>query len=105
MTRNEFLRRFPAASASTIAKNCPDVEPGLPDTEPLIMKPIPRLSTDEEKLNKLEHDYLAYLRAKGYRVGIQNVTLKLAHDCRLTVDFIYQVGSRIVFADTKGAHV
>ena len=103
MTRNEFTRRFPNASASTIAKNCPDVESGL--HESLIVKPIPRLSTDEENLNKLERDYLAYLRGKGYQIGIQNVTLKLAHDCRLTVDFTYQVGSRIVFADTKGAHV
>jgi len=63
-----------------------------------------RVSTDEEKLNKLERDYLAYLRALEFPwIGIQNVTLKLAHDCRLTVDFVVRdhVG-QLTFTDVKG---
>ena len=33
MTRNEFIRRFPNASESTIAKNCPAVGTKLPTAE------------------------------------------------------------------------
>lgn len=45
-------------------------------------------STDEAKLNKTEAAYLRYLRALNPRyLGIQNITLKLADDCRYTPDF------------------
>jgi len=45
-------------------------------------------STDEEKLNKTEQAYLAYLRSlKPQWLGIQNITLKMADDTRYTPDF------------------
>jgi len=45
-------------------------------------------STDEEKLNKTERAYLAFLRSRRVRwIGIQNITLKLADDTRYTPDF------------------
>ncbi len=61
-------------------------------------------STDESKLNKTEAAYLKHLRSCGIKwIGIQNITLKLAFDCRLTVDFVYPDDrQRLVFADVKG---
>src|SRR5690349_11599094 len=48
-----------------------------------------QLSTDEAKLNKTERSYLAFIRCLNFLfIGVQNVTLKLAHDCRYTPDFI-----------------
>lgn len=59
-------------------------------------------STDESKLNKTEKAYLAYLRTLNPKfIGIQNITLKLANDCRLTPDFV-TVDDGIVFTDVKG---
>jgi hypothetical protein len=61
-------------------------------------------STDESKLNKTEQAYLAMLRAKNYAyLGIQNITLKLGDDLRLTMDFNFiNEQGRFVFVDTKG---
>ena len=61
------------------------------------------VTTDEDKLNKTEKRFLSYLRA-GHcgHIGIQNVTLKLAHDCRLTPDFNYPDTDGIIFIDVKG---
>jgi hypothetical protein len=66
----------------------------------------PRPTTDEDKLNKLERAFLAYLRAiNPPYIGIQNVTLKLAHDCRFTPDFTYVDQSGLLwFVDVKGPH-
>jgi hypothetical protein len=62
--------------------------------------------TDEERLNKTEQAYLRWLRCKLPRdayLGIQNITLKLAWDCRLTMDFSYiDENGRMTFVDTKG---
>jgi hypothetical protein len=60
-------------------------------------------TTDEEKLNKTERAYLAHLRMLGYKeIGIQNVTLKLGADCRLTVDFNFiDENGQFRFVDTK----
>ncbi len=65
------------------------------------------VSTDEAKLNKLERAYLSYLRALDFPwIGIQNVTFKLAHDCRLTVDFVVlDAEGKMAFVDVKGPHV
>lgn len=63
-----------------------------------------RMSTDEAKLNKLERAWLAHLREQRYQwLGIQNVTVKLADDCRLTPDFSY-LGhdGRFYMDDVKG---
>ena len=61
-------------------------------------------STDEQKLNKTERGYLAYLRRLNPEpIGIQNITLKLGDDCRYTPDFNYiNENGRLVFAETKG---
>ena len=62
-------------------------------------------STDEAKLNKTERAYLAVLRANGSHlwIGVQNITLKLADDTRLTPDFSYVTKEgRMVFIDVKG---
>ena len=63
-----------------------------------------RPSTDEDRLNKTEKLYLAYLRVFNYSyLGIQNITLKLADDCRLTPDFNFiNDAGRLVFIDVKG---
>jgi hypothetical protein len=48
-----------------------------------------RKNTDEEKLNKTEKAYLAYLRGLNPQwLGIQNLTLKLGDDTRYTPDFV-----------------
>lgn len=61
-------------------------------------------TTDEQKLNKTEAAYLAYLRCLNTKwIGIQNITLKLADDTRLTPDFSFiQNSGRFVFVDVKG---
>lgn len=61
-------------------------------------------STDESKLNKTERAYLGYLRMLyPTRIGIQDVTLKIADDCRLTMDFNYiNENGNWVFVDVKG---
>lgn len=66
----------------------------------------PRPTTDEEKLNKLEKAFLAYLRAiNPPYIGIQNVTLKLGFDCRFTPDFTYVDKKGLLwFVDVKGPH-
>jgi hypothetical protein len=63
-----------------------------------------RKNTDEERLNKLEKSYLAHLRALDVpNLRVQQITLKLADDCRLTCDFTYvDASGRLVFVDTKG---
>lgn len=63
-----------------------------------------RPSTDEAKLNKLEKARLRYLQAlKMPGLRVHAVTLKIADDCRLTVDFTYlDPDGRMVFEDVKG---
>ncbi len=64
----------------------------------------PQPSTDEDNLNKTERAYLWHLRKLNVpALRIQQFTLKLAHDCRLTVDFTYlNANGRMVFVDVKG---
>jgi len=61
-------------------------------------------NTDEQKLNKTEKAYLAYLRVLNPPyLGIQNITLKLADDTRYTCDFNWKnEDGRIVFDEVKG---
>ena len=100
MTRNELSRRFPNMSESMIRQNlCEDAlgksEAPTP-TQEISIKVENRKSTDEEKLNKLEAAWLAVLRGQGYDwIGIQNITIKLADDCRYTPDFS-TVGNGII---------
>lgn len=64
----------------------------------------PRESTDEAKLNKTERAYLAHLlMLKVPNLRVQKITLKLAWDTRLTVDFTYvDENGRLTFVDVKG---
>lgn len=64
-----------------------------------------RPSTDEEKLNKTEAAYLASLRVRADLVwiGVQNITVKLANDCRLTPDFAtLDSTGKLTLIDVKG---
>lgn len=91
MTPNELKRRFPNASASTLARNgIVGVEPPPPAKEIIAAAcPAPmeiRHTNDEAKLNKTEYAYLLHLRAQHGWVGVQCFTLKLADDCRYSPD-------------------
>jgi hypothetical protein len=47
------------------------------------------MSTDEARLNKTERAFLTHLRiTKQCAIHIQDMTLKLGHDCRYTPDFV-----------------
>lgn len=103
MTPEEVKRRFPNASDAFIKANAlglPESVPNPPTWQFAFKK-----SGDESKLNKLETAYLAWLRAQGDDwIGIQCITLKLAHDCRYTPDFwaFDLTGLRAI--DVKGPH-
>lgn len=120
LTPNELARLFPNASKSCVAANGGNrhskttvmMEKVLkhegttaihsePYAEPKRLTVTP--STDEEKLNKTERAFLATLRAGNPTwLGIQNVTLKLAFDCRFTPDFATIKDGAITFFDVKG---
>jgi hypothetical protein len=62
-------------------------------------------STDEEKLNKLERDWLRELRLThpAENIGIQDMTLKLGNDCRFTPDFwTIDPNGQLICWETKG---
>lgn len=69
-------------------------------------KPVfsPGVTTDEANLNKTELAFLRFIRAdpKIKEVHVQDMTFKLANDCRLTPDFSYIFMGRQVFIDVKG---
>jgi hypothetical protein len=62
------------------------------------------LSTDEANLNKTEQAFLLYLRHVACEkcIGVMNVTLKLADDCRYTPDFVTYGGTYVHFWEVKG---
>jgi hypothetical protein len=65
----------------------------------------PSISTDESKLNKTERAFLQWLRLQPSVawIGIQNVTLKLADDCRYTPDFLWvNLIGDLEFIEVKG---
>lgn len=64
----------------------------------------PRISTDEDRLNKLERAWLAEMRIRfnGMPIGIQDITLKLAFDCRFTADFSIWTTNGLTLFETKG---
>lgn len=105
MDLTTFKRLFPNATKSTLAANLIGEFVKAPKTEAVKAYAVPRPTTDEEKLNKTERAYLAVLRASQDPcwIGIQNITLKLADDTRLTPDFttINKLGA-ITFIDVKG---
>jgi len=73
-------------------------------TATVVAEFVAKKTSDEIKLNGTERQYLSYLQMCGYQVGVQNVTLKLAFNCRFTPDFNYvdPATKRWVFVDVKG---
>jgi len=68
------------------SKTCPSCRPA-PKPVPTQCTSTP-MSTDEMRLNKTERAFLVWLRAVAPSyVHIQDITLKLADDCRYTPDF------------------
>lgn len=62
-------------------------------------------STDEAKLNKTEREFFVQLRRlhPGCRIGVQDLTFKLAHDCRYTPDFtLWDDDGRLTVWEVKG---
>jgi len=61
-------------------------------------------NTDIRRLNKLEKAFLSHLQLKNYPwLGVQNITLKLADDCRLTCDFsAIGFNGELILWDVKG---
>lgn len=65
----------------------------------------PFVSTDEAKLNKTERAFLAYLRVSQRSVGVQDITFKLADDCRYTPDLTvwgYDASHDLTCFEVKG---
>lgn len=100
----EIKRRFPHASDAFVSANAIRLPESVPN--PPTWQFQLRQSGDESKLNKLETEYLSWLRAQGDDwVGVQCITLKLAHDCRLTPDFWAFDRNGLRAIDVKGPHV
>ncbi len=61
-------------------------------------------STDVQKLNKTERAFYNLLMVSNHQcVYVQALTLKLADDCRLTVDFVHLTqDGKLIFTDVKG---
>lgn len=61
-------------------------------------------STDIKKLNKTERAFYDVLLSRGYRrVGVQDITLKLADDTRYTPDFsAIGPNAEMIFFEVKG---
>lgn len=103
MMRNELKRRFPGMSEDMIRKNLQQeqvVTPQVPIKASVTCSP----TTDEKKLNKWEAQWLAVLRSRSFIwIGIQNITFKLADDCRYTPDFwTLGVGGKLIAYEVKG---
>jgi hypothetical protein len=64
-------------------------------------------TTDEAKLNKTEARYLARLRMLKFPwIGVQNITLKLADDCRYSPDFwVINADGELEAHETKGGFI
>jgi hypothetical protein len=64
-----------------------------------------RPSHDLQKRNKLERDWYAVLRSRGFspeEIGIENVAFKIGDDCRYNPDFNIVIDGRWVFYECKG---
>ena len=90
------------AKVSSVASVLEPEAPASVPSKPAVNFEV-RPSSDEQKLNKTERAYLQALRRDGHPwIGIQNITLKLADDTRLTPDFTYIENGAFVFVDVKG---
>jgi len=106
ITPSELQRLFPNATRSVRKVNgqtFTQIPSGNPEKRVVLVSGQAK-HTDEQKLNKTEKAYLAVLRSLGVKnLGIQNITLKIADDCRFTPDFNYLAESGVmIFVDVKG---
>ena len=61
-----------------------------------------RQHLETDGLNKTECTYLGWIKAQDYPwYGVQCITIKLAFDCRLTMDFAVWDGHQMRLIDTK----
>jgi hypothetical protein len=110
MTREELIKvKAKYGMSATVERlSCLDEDPIKKVAQSVVSEGskgnlIIKATTDEEKLNKLERDYLAYLRALGHGwIGIQNITLKLGHDTRYSPDLWTVGGNGLTAWETKG---
>lgn len=116
ITPDQLRKMFPAASPSTLQRNegnaflapeptsvdVPMVDSAQVETMRQAVKLGIRPTTDEAKLNKTETRYLRYLEGlQPMWLGVQCITLKLGHDCRLTMDFAVLDKDGLRLIDTK----
>lgn len=89
LDKNGIFRRKPKETV---------VEP-VPINQPLEITK----SKDECKLNKTESAYLEWLKRNNFQwIGVQNITLKLADDCRYTPDFFSIDNGKLQAREVKG---
>lgn len=101
---------LPSNPSKSVAKLNPHIYAGGGANFPVAKQSLvpslvkPKASGASIKLNKLERAYLTYLQVLGVPcLNVQAITLKLADDCRLTVDFTYRDENGVfTFVDTKG---
>ena len=97
MKRADFDKLIGGASAACRALNGEAIAPPQRREK----QPEPGETTDEARLNRWEQDWLIHLRSTypDRVIGVQNMTLKLGHDCRYTPDFtmVEQTGATGVY--------
>lgn len=111
LTREQILAKYPNASASflransaggatMIQRHIEQLEQGIERNARMTIAP----STDIAKLNKTERAYYEILKRECNVVwiGVQNMTFKLADDCRFTPDFCVLRGASMECVDVKG---
>lgn len=100
----EAIPAKPDSIGLMIFQGSPEVEPVTPLNPLPKLEPTIRPTTDEAELNKTERAFLCWLRQQQNQwIGIQNMTLKLAHDCRYTPDFMSVTGGILTAWDVKAA--
>lgn len=77
-----------------------------PESAPANVVPLqpwaPPHGIPDDGMNKTERRYLMWLRCfKDKWIAVHSITLKLAHDCRLTMDFAVVDESGLRLIDTK----
>ncbi len=111
MTPSELRSKYPHASESFIRRNAglePDQDNPIRISSEALQQSVVagiRPTTDLSNLNKLEAEYLRWLEGLGdHWICVQAITLKIGHDCRLTMDFwaLNQSGLRAI--DTKATN-
>jgi len=116
ITIDELKRRFPGASESTLRRN---LVGGMGESHSSFLRtprqPVlaakesgPRTApaSMEERLNKTEQRFLTKLRLNKWdRIGIQNITIRLAHDLRYTPDLTAWGNGRFWLFEVKGAFI